>query len=188
MWQKGPHKEGVSESENPRFGKRHRSQSRAPKTDRSKLNSNYILPGIFAVSVVCSSRSFSELEFWLDGNRVHALLVSGSAISLVKKNIYDGRQIKQLKFKLSDIQGKRIQLDRQTELTLELSPHVMIKHKFAVIEGLMFETTILIGLDFLGKNGANVDWQQGIATVAGISLRLQPEFAAKQSRAQPKGV
>lgn len=58
----------------------------------------------------------------------------------------------------------------------------MIKHEFAVIEGLMFE------IDILGKFGANVDWQQGIVTAASVLLRLQLEFAAEQSRAQPEGV
>lgn len=101
--------ERMSENKDPRFAKRYSSQSRAPGAGCSKVHSSYILPRIFAVSAVCSSRGFNVVEFWLGGSRVHALIDSGSAISLVKKDM-SGAQIKQLKFKLSDIQGKRIQL------------------------------------------------------------------------------
>jgi len=76
---------------------------------------------------------------------------------------------------LVDIPGNSILILGSTCMRAGIGPRRIAEHKIKVLESESFHTDLILGLDFLHKHGATIDWGKGEIVLLGEKLPLYEE-------------
>jgi len=105
-----------------------------------------------------------------------ALIDSGAVLSLVKPLVAQGFiPLQNSGINLVDIQGNTIPILGSMCLRVGIGPRRIVEHEFKVLESESFQIDLILGLDFLHKHGAAIDWGKGEMVLLGEKLPLYEE-------------
>lgn len=118
--------------------------------------------------------------------QLKAIIDTGADISLVKKEVisYINTPIDSVNIHLADMQGLSIPCYGSVKLGLGFSK-LRLRHIFIVVKDTMsFKEELLVGIDFLNKFEAEVNWEILSITIKGQSLQLQRENKCDNAEVQ----
>ncbi|XP_063916153.1 uncharacterized protein LOC135132123 isoform X1 [Zophobas morio] len=118
------------------------------------------------------------------GKQLHAIIDTGSEISLVKSRVICELNLITKVFKsdteLVDVQGNAITQCGSVVMVLTDKINLTFNHKFIVVQdNIRFGGDILVGLDFMSKHSASICWKRKIFKLYDISFTLLTEDEVK---------